>query len=265
VNDPQHVLVVGAAGAIGQGTARALRARWPRTRLALADRDVAKIEHLAVALGNARVHRVDLAEPDAGTRLVAAAETDGLVDGLVNAAGVMEVAALPALPWAQARDLLTVDLVAPLELMHALTGAWVAAGREGFVANVTSMAGRVPLLGCGFYGAAKAGLSMASEIAHQELRGHGIRVVTVYPGPVRSPLEARARGQYAASWLADRMPMGDPDVLGGRIVDAVARGSARVVYPRWYGAAWWSQRLADRIALGFGPAPRALVQAGDAR
>jgi hypothetical protein len=43
-------------------------------------------------------------------------------------------------------------------------------------------------------------LSMASEIAHQELRGHGIRVVTVYP--VRLPVEARAWGTPRPGWPA---------------------------------------------------------------
>lgn len=71
--------------------------------------------------------------------------------------------------------LLAVDLVTPVALMHAAVADMVRA-RRGFVVNVTSMAGKVTLPGCAFYGAAKAGLSMASEIARRELGGAGVRV-----------------------------------------------------------------------------------------
>jgi short-subunit dehydrogenase len=246
-----HVLVTGAAGAIGSALARGLRARFPAARLSLTDRQGPLLEGLAAELG-AEAIVADLSEPGAVPALLA--RVGDTVDGLVNAAGIMEVRRLETLPWERAAELMQVDLTAPLQLMHALVGALVAAGRPGFVINVTSMAGRVPLQGCTFYGAAKAGLSMASEIARAELAPRGIRVLTVYPGPVSSALEQGARAQYEPARLPQLLPTGDPKQLASRVLDALERGSARVIYPRVY-ALGYRAALAEHITLGLGPRP----------
>ncbi|MBI4956486.1 MAG: SDR family oxidoreductase, partial [Myxococcales bacterium] len=180
----------------------------------------------------------------------------GPLDGLVSSAGLMQVRALERMPWDAAEHLLLVDLVAPLALLHAAAGAMAARG-AGFVVNVSSMAGRVPLKGCAFYGAAKAGLAMASEIAHAELASRGVHVVTVYPGPVRSALEAGARAEYRPGLLTRHVPTGDAPTLARHIVDAVERGRARVVYPAVYALGYRALGLASRVALRLGPEPRA--------
>lgn len=248
------ILVVGAAGAIGSSIARVLRLRRPGARLWLADRDAAGIEALATALGDATPVAVDLADPSAVSALL---DRVGPVSGLVNAAGIMDVRWFASMPWDRAARLLQVDLMAPLQLLHGWAAQRLAVGGGGFAINVTSMAGRVPLKGCGMYGAAKAGLSMASEIAHAELAQHGIRVVTVYPGPIRSPLEQGARGQYALTTTARWAPTGEPAALASVVVDAVERGAARVVFPRLYAIGWRAGDLASLVALGLGPSPTA--------
>ena len=144
-----------------------------------------------------------------------------------------------------------VDLVSPLRLMHGAVPDMLAVG-SGFVVNVASMAGKVTLPGCAFYGAAKGGLAMASEIAGRELSALGVRVVTVYPGAVASPLESRARDQYGRTWVTRLFPSGDADVLARKVVQAIDEGRPRVVYPAWYALAllpWVSP-----FALRFGPA-----------
>src|SRR5262249_29420993 len=141
-----------------------------------------------------------------------------------------------------------------LRLMHLVVPGMIGRGR-GFVVNVTSMAGRVPLKGCAFYGAAKAGLSIASEITRKELAHRGVRVVTVYPGPVASALERAARAQYAAGVLQRAVPTGRPDALAERILDAIERGRARVIYPAVYELGWHAQNAAAWLALAAGPNP----------
>ena len=89
---------------------------------------------------------------------------------------------------------------------------------SGVIVNVASMAGKVPLKGCSYYGASKAGLAMASEIARADLAPYGVRVVTVYPGPVKSALEQGAREAYSGNGLFKRYaPTGDPIELVGRL------------------------------------------------
>ncbi len=121
--------------------------------------------------------------------------------------------------------------------------------------NVSSMAGVTPLRGCAYYGAAKAGIAMASEIARLELAPHGVHVVTVYPGPVHSRLERRARGQARPTLLARWLPTGDPHELAERIVDACERRRARVVYPGLYELASRFPGLAGRVTRLASPSP----------
>src|SRR6185312_5703734 len=167
--------------------------------------------------------------------------------------GFMEVRRFDRIPWARAAELLAVDLVSPLALMHAVVGDMVQA-RRGFVVNVASMAGKVTLPGCAFYGAAKAGLSMASEIARRELASRGVQVLTVYPGAVASALESRARDQYGRTLLTRLVPTGRPEVLARKIVEALDARRARLVYPSLYSLGLFA--VASPIALAVGPAAK---------
>ncbi|HEX6836913.1 MAG TPA: SDR family NAD(P)-dependent oxidoreductase [Polyangia bacterium] len=251
----EHLVVTGSSGAIGGALARALRRRHPDARLTLVDVSEAPSRTLAGALGGeVAVAPCDLADSAAALRALDEARARfGAVHGLVNCAGFMEVRRFDRTPWARAAELLAVDLVSPLALMHAAVGDMVQA-RRGFVVNVASMAGKVTLPGCAFYGAAKAGLSMASEIARRELGELGVRVVTVYPGAITSALEARARDQYGRTLLTRLVPTGEPDVLARKIIEALDGGRARVVYPSFYALGLFG--IAGPLALAFGPAAR---------
>jgi short-subunit dehydrogenase len=217
----------------------------------LVDVAPAPSEALADELGNAIATSCDLASSSEARRMIERArDAHGLVTGLVNCAGFMEVRRFDQLAWSRAEALLSVDLISPLALMHAVVPDMVASSR-GFVVNVASMAGKVSLRGCAIYGAAKAGLAMASEIARRELAPLGVSVVTVYPGPVASALEAKARAQYGRGFASRFAPTGDPNVLAERIVAALDEKRARVVYPSLYAAGLLP--FASPIALTVGP------------
>lgn len=250
-----HVVVTGTSGAIGGALAREVRVRYPSAHLTLVDVRSEETHALGAELGNASSEIVDLSRADVVPNLVERAEArQGAIDGLINAAGFMDVRRLERFAWSDAARLLDVDLLAPLRLLHAVVPSMSERG-NGFVVNVTSMAGRVPLRGCSVYGAAKAGLSMASEIAHAELAERGVRVVTVYPGPVASRLEAAARAQFERSVLARAVPTGQARALARRVLDAVRDGRARVVYPSIYELGYRAVNLASRFALALGPEP----------
>ena len=253
-----HVLVTGAAGAIGGALARQLRALWPQARIALVDLESAHeaVAALAASIGGATVYAADLRRVDALPELVDRIARDGdAIDGLVNCAGIMRVQALASSRWQEASDLLAIDLLAPLRLQELVVAGMVERGR-GVIVNVASMAGKVPLKGCAYYGAAKAGLAMASEIARAELADRGVRVVTVYPGPVRSALERGAREAYGGGGLFGRVaPTGDADELARRIVRAIEKDEPRVIYPRLYNVGWSANSVASWFALAYGPPP----------
>lgn len=252
----KHVLVTGGAGAIGSALARAFRARLSDAAISLADVDGEAAARAAEGLGaHARPVTWDLSKPDELPEALASLEGErGPVDCLVNCAGIMEIRSLAVTPWALAERLLAVDLVSPLRLMH-LVAPGMMDRRSGCIVNVSSMAGVTPLRGCTSYGAAKAGIAMASEIARLELARHGVDVITVYPGPVRSELERRARAQAPDSIVARLLPTGDADVLARRIVDAWERRRPRVVYPAFYDLASRFPTVARRLTRAVSPEP----------
>lgn len=252
----KHALVTGGAGAIGSALARAFHARLPTAAISLVDLDGEGARHVADGIGKvARAFSWDLSRPDdlpdAHHALVA---ERGPVDLLVNCAGIMEIRSLAVTQWSMAERLLSVDLVSPLRLMHLVVPGMVER-RAGCVVNVSSMAGVTPLRGCAYYGAAKAGIAMASEIARLELARHGIDVITVYPGPVRSELERRARAQAPDSIVARLLPTGDAESLARRVVDAWHHGRPRVVYPPLYDLASRFPTLAGRLTRAVSPHP----------
>lgn len=259
--DARLVLVTGAAGAIGGALAAAMAARWPAAHLALSDVDgdglARRVEALDALGARASAWRWDLSDPEGlAARWDELVRARGEVDVLVNCAGIMELRSLAATPWSTGRRLLDVDLVSPMRLLSLAVPGMVARGR-GAVVNVSSMAGRVPLRGAAFYGAAKAGLAMASEIARVELARSGVSVVTVYPGPVASALERGARAQLRPSRIARLMPTGDPDAVAAAVVRALDRGEPRVVYPALYAVADRAIGVASWVTRRFSPEPSA--------
>ena len=149
-----HVVITGAAGAIGSSLARAMGAAWPGVRLSLVDRTQVDGGFIA-----------DLRDLGSLPALVdKIRSTHGPIDGLVNCAGVMRVRDTATWRWEDGYELLAIDLLAPLQLQQLVVPSMIEQGR-GLVINVSSMAGRVPLRGCAYYGAAKAGLARASAAA----------------------------------------------------------------------------------------------------
>jgi len=232
LRDARHILVTGAAGAIGGALAVRARRQAPSARLTLVDRDRDGLAGIAGRLG-ADAAVWDLSSPDALDSLWQQVAGTEPVDVLVNCAGVMELRTFAGTSWKLGENLVAVDLVSPLRLMSLAVPGMRERG-AGIVVNVASMAGLVPLRGASYYGAAKAGLAMASEIARIELAGRGVHVLTVYPGPVTSGLESRARAQVGSSWLARWIPTGQADALADRVIEAVERCRPRVVYPPVY-------------------------------
>lgn len=254
MRNAQHILITGAAGAIGSALAARFAARHPEARLTLVDIAEGPLGAVAAKFGpRAEARRWDLTRVDDLPALWSAlTAARGAVDVLVNCAGLMDILSIGGTGWSRGSTLLAVNLLAPLRLIDL---ALPDMGRGACIVNVSSMAGRVPIKGCTYYGGAKAGLAMASEIAHVELAARGIRVVTVYPGPVASGLEAHARGQVAGSFVAKYIPTGTPEVLATRIVEACDRGAPRVVYPGVYGVAYALDALAARVTASIGPDP----------
>jgi short-subunit dehydrogenase len=155
---------------------------------------------------------------------------------LVNNAGIQIVKRAAETDWADAERLLRLDLHVPLRLTRLLLPRMIQR-QTGTIVDVASMAALGPTPGMFFYNAAKGGLAAASEGLRAEVKKDGVHVVTVYPGPITSEMEAAGRAAFEDHSMTRNVPTGTPEVLARLVADAVARKRARVIYPRMYGLA----------------------------
>ncbi|MFN8896198.1 MAG: SDR family oxidoreductase, partial [Betaproteobacteria bacterium] len=185
--------ITGASSGIGQAlAARYARAGW---RLALVARRADALQAWAAAQGlgpdRAGVYAADVADTDAivdaGRRCIAA---QGLPDVVVASAGIsigMDTAERADLDVM--RELLAVNNVGLAATFHPFLAAMRARG-SGTLVGVASVAAIRGLPGHGAYCASKAGVVAYCESLRVECRGSGVRVVTLVPGSVATPLTA---------------------------------------------------------------------------
>jgi short-subunit dehydrogenase len=218
--------VTGATGGIGGAVVRRLVPAG--TRVLATGRDAAAL---------ARLHdtgcdtlAVDLADPAAAGELAhAALQRLGSLDLLVAAAGRGAVGPVADMPAQDLVDVLTVDLLAPLALIHAALPALTRAG--GRVVLVGSVAGALVVRDEAVYSAAKAGLAAFATALRSELAGSGVSVTLSVPGVVATPFFARRGRDYARRFPR---PL-DPDTVAEAVLGAAARRRAEVWTPRWLG------------------------------
>lgn len=228
-----HVVVTGASSGIGEAIAREYFERGAKVTLIARRRD--RLDKLAKgAADRAHVVQADLGNPEVAFSWIDDAEKAmGPIDVLINNAGIQIVKGVLETSWEDAEKLLVLDLHTPLRLTQLVLERMVRRG-AGTIVDIASMAAIGPTPGMFFYNAAKAGLAAASEGLRAEMKPHGIHVVTVYPGPVTSDMEAAGRAAYEDRVSAKYAPTGKPEILARMIAKAVDKKRPRVVYPRLY-------------------------------
>ena len=101
-------------------------------------------------------------------------------------------------------------------------------------------------------------MAHVSETLALELRPRGIRVMTVYPGPVETPMADRNLARYENNPTRG-MPVGSPSELARRIARGVQNYTPRIVYPRVYYLTRWFPTTTRCILENFAPMPKSLV------
>jgi len=174
------VLITGASGCFGLEFSRQLEARG--YSLLLHGRDRPRLQLTLDAMHHPDRHRLILADLNAKAGLadLLAGTAHTPLTGLVNNAGFGIWGSFEQTGIVPQIDVIKTDLKAPIALTHALLPTLLK--QNGFIINVSSLAGVSPLPYMSTYAAAKAGLTFWSEALRTELAGR-IRVVTLAPGP----------------------------------------------------------------------------------
>jgi short-subunit dehydrogenase len=226
-------IVVGASSGIGAQVARELARRG--YHVALVARREAQLQTLAAAitvrqdLETVHIYPYDVRDYDGAPALFARI-TDDLqavgapLSALVYAAGVMPPAGPGGWGFADEREMIEVNLLGAIQ-WGDLAAAYFTLRKSGVIAGVSSVAGDRGRKGNSGYMASKAGLSVYLESLRYRLASVGVRVVTIKPGFVATPMTARIQTPRALT--------ATPQAVARRIADAIT-GGLEVVYTPWY-------------------------------
>ncbi len=178
-------LVTGASGGIGLEIARVLA---PDHDLVLVARSAPKLEALAAELGGARVIAADLSDP-ATVGKIAAEIPD--VDVLVNNAGVGDFGPFAEADVDKTLAMIQLNVTALTALTRQYLPGMLARG-SGRVLNVASTASFQPGPLMAVYYATKSYVLSFTEAIAEEVRGSGVKVTALCPGPTSSGFQAAA-------------------------------------------------------------------------
>lgn len=183
-------LITGASSGIGEAFASALATQG--FDLVLVARSEDKLNALAKQLTELHSRRVevvvaDLTHAGSAAKVRTATKALGLpIDLLVNNAGFGSVGAFQKLDGDRERQEVLLNVAAVVDMTHAFLPDMVDQGRGGII-NVASMAAFQPLPYMSVYAATKAFVLSFSQGIRGEVRGKGVKVLCVCPGPVDTP------------------------------------------------------------------------------
>lgn len=254
-----HALITGASHGIGVEIAREFAARG--ARLTLLGRDKDRLAAVADELG-ARAVVADLSDPDRLRGLIAEVEAGhGPLDVLVNNAALTAVSPAQQAEFGDARLLMDVNAVAPMELCRAVLPGMLAR-RRGHLVNISTLAAVSAVPELALYGASKAALHHYTSVLQRDLKGTGVRTTLATFGEVAGTHmmeQARQSARIAAvsRRLARVLPVLTPADVARQLTAAVQRDARVVTIPRRLSGAIMIRNLPstlqDLVFLGIKP------------
>ncbi|MBM3672655.1 MAG: SDR family NAD(P)-dependent oxidoreductase [Actinobacteria bacterium] len=186
-----NIVVTGAATGIGRATSLLLASMG--AQVTAAARDEERLRTLAAESssfsGGITPLRADLTQEADRAAVIAAA---GEVDVLVNNAGLGHHGLVEDMPIESARELLELNVLTLSGLTKRVLPGMLARGR-GHIVNVGSGAGFVGVPGEAVYSATKYAVQGFNDALRRELRGRGVKVTLIAPGPIKTEFIAREK------------------------------------------------------------------------
>lgn len=224
--DGKRALVTGATSGIGLAAAAALAEAG--ARVALVARREDELERVAKAIGiAATIHPLDITDLEAMAQFVRGA---GPFDILVNSAGMARHS--PALDTTPEEydAAMALNLRAAYFQTREVARGLIAAGKPGSLINVSSQMGHVAAHDRAVYAANKHALEGMTKAMALEWGPHGIRVNTLCPTFIRTPLaEQTLKDPAKRDWVLSKIALGrlgEVEDLMGPIVFLASDASA---------------------------------------
>jgi short-subunit dehydrogenase len=246
----KRAVITGGASGLGYATAVLLAKRaW---KLALLDRDGARLRESAQSLAALGAAETSTHELDTGDEVAVRAAVDqfasrhGGLDLALNAAGVAVAGRFLETPpedweWILRINVLGVANCCRAELPHMLDSG------GGLIINVASAAGFVSPADMSAYSASKAAVISLSEALDQEHSRDNIRVAVAIPGFFRTRLFEHARATASAMGTGKKIMDSsnlEAEPVAIEILCGAAAGKVHIVLPGEYRTLWRFKRLA---------------------
>ncbi|MEM6449075.1 MAG: SDR family oxidoreductase [Cyanobacteria bacterium P01_D01_bin.105] len=186
----RRALITGASSGIGAACALAFaRAGFD---VALVARSAQKLSALASelsALGvNAKAFSIDLSDLGSVKQSIVEIETSfGPIDALINSAGVGYTSRLGDMPLADWQRVMDLNVTSVFQVIQAVLPS-MRSRSQGTIINIASIAAQQAFENWGAYSISKAALVALSDAIRVEEAANGIRVVTISPGAVNTPI-----------------------------------------------------------------------------
>lgn len=228
-------LVTGASAGLGEEFVLQLAPRVDTFVLVARRQD--RLEELAAKVVarfpkvSVEVIGADLVSPEGCSAVIETLSARGLSpDLLINNAGMGDYGEFATAEWSRVEGQLRLNMEALTRLCHALLPGMIRQ-RAGAIINLSSLASTLPIPDFAVYAATKAYVTSFSEALRIELKGHGIPVLAVCPGPVRTEFGSVAfRGEMKEHNYLNQASYVDKSQVVSESIAALDAKRARV-YP----------------------------------
>jgi len=224
------VIITGGSEGVGASAARKFADAG--ANLMLVARNKRNLESIAEELRDktrVEIFAMDVADADACVNVIKKAEFEfGRVDILINNAGFHQRGPAESVSADDLGRMIDVNLKAPIVLSRIAIPYLREAG-GGAIINVGSLAGRTPVPNSAGYCASKTGLRAFTYAMFEELRGSGIKIAVVSPGPISTGFSMA--NLDVVSDLTLSQPISTADEVADAIIDLCGNDQREKVMP----------------------------------
>jgi NAD(P)-dependent dehydrogenase (short-subunit alcohol dehydrogenase family) len=258
--DGAAAIITGGASGIGRALAETLAKRG--CEVVLADLQFELAEEVALRIrasgGKAEAVKVDVTDFPAMEELVKATlNRTGRLDYIFNNAGIGIGGTVSLYGIEDWNHIIDINLRGVINGVQAAYKIMLAQG-FGHIVNTASMAGLMPGPGSVAYTTTKHAVVGLSTSLRAEAAHMGIRVSVLCPGVIRTPI-LEGGGKYGRMLVEispeklrdawERLKPMPPKIFAKRVLKAVAKNRAIIIFPSWWKSFWWINRLSPSLGI----------------